>query len=141
MSFADDIADGLSELRVDAVSRMRDTATVRRPAVDAPIDDDTVVDAPEFEPDPVYEGRCRVKVLGVQPEAADSADSTVTAQTRELHVPDDAPALLPGDVVFMAADTYTPRLRGLVFRVDSDAAGSDMTAQRVPVTLLPGVRS
>lgn len=133
-----DVAAALPGLRAQAESRMVDTVVVRRPAADQTIDDDTVVDGAEFAPAPVYSGPCRVKAPGVQPQRVESAGATVTIQKPELHVPDDAPELLPGDVAFLAADTYTPRLRGKVYRVDDGHAATDSTAQRVPVTMLSG---
>ena len=135
MSLGDDIAAALPELRALAESRMQDTVRVRRP-VDSEPDPLTGIDVPTYAPDDVYNGRCRVKAVNVQPATADSAGSTVTTQARELHVPNDAPAILPGDVAFLADDTYTPRLRGVVYRVDGAHESSDTTAQRVPVTRL-----
>ena len=118
---------------------MIDTATVRRPGTDIP--DDSIYDTPEFLPDPVYSGVCRIKAVTLQPRDEDSAGSTVTIEALEFHVPESAPALLPGDVVFMAADTYTPRLRGLTYRITASHAATDTTAQRVPITLMSGVPS
>jgi hypothetical protein len=131
-------AAAVAQGRAAAQARMLETVVVRRPAADQTIDDDTVVDGAEFAPAPVYSGPCRVKAPGVQPQRVESAGATVTIQKPELHVPDDAPELLPGDVAFLAADTYTPRLRGKVYRVDDGHAATDSTAQRVPVTMLSG---
>ena len=141
-----EIAAALPELRAYAESRMWETATVRRPGTDIP--DDSIYDTPEFLPEPVYgptiqphEGKCRIKAVTLQPRDEDSAGSTVTVEALEFHVPESAPALLPGDVVFMAADTYTPRLRGLTYRITASHAATDTTAQRVPITLMSGVPS
>lgn len=136
-----DLAAALPELRAQAESRMRETVVVRRPAADVTISDDTVIDGAEFEPTPVYSGCARLKASGLQPQVVESADASVTVQRPELHVPDDAPELLPGDVATFASDTFTPRLRGKVYRVDAGHAVTDTTAQRVPVTLLSGVSS
>jgi hypothetical protein len=133
-----DVAAALPGLRAQAESRMVDTVVIRRPAADQTIDDDTVVDGAEFEVAPVYSGPCRVKAPGVQPQRVESAGATVTIQKPELHVPDSAPELQPGDVAFLAANTYTPRLRSKVYRVDDGHAATDSTAQRVPVTMLSG---
>lgn len=114
---------------------MWETVRVRRVTGVTP-DPLTGIDIPTYAPDDVYNGQCRVKAVNVQPSAADSAGSTVTTQARELHVPNDAPAILPGDVAFLADDTYTPRLRGMVYRVEGAHESSDTTAQRVPVTRL-----
>lgn len=145
MSIGDDIADALPELRAQAESRMRDTATVYRPSAESP-SSDSVVDDPTYEDLPVYGpdvdphgGRCRISPPTVAARTAESADSTVTVQGLEFHTPDDAPTFRPGDLVVMAVDTRTPRLRGRQFRVESSHAGSDTTAQRVPITDLPGV--
>jgi hypothetical protein len=138
LMLGDDLALALVDLRTQAASRMRDSVVIRRPAADQTIDDDTVVDGAEFALTPVYSGPCRVKSPGVQPQRVESAGATVTIQKPELHVPDDAPELKPGDVAFMAADTYTPRLRGKIYRVDDGHAATDSTAQRVPVTMLSG---
>ena len=119
------------ELRAHADSRMNDTVTVRR-ITGYDEDPMTGVSTPTYAD--VYAGSCRVKIRDVQPHESDSAGSAVVVQARELHLPWESPELLPGDVAFMAADTYTPRLRGAVFRVDGTHEASDTTAQRVPVT-------
>lgn len=141
MSLGDDIAAALPELRAHAESRMCETVTVRRPAGWEP-DPVTGNDVPTYaDPDP-YVGQARLKppstVKALEPDLAGSA---IVTQPAELHIPWEGPALLPGDVVLFAADTYTPRLRGLVYRVVSSHAASDVTAQRVPVEILPGVAS
>lgn len=136
-----DIAAALPGLRAQAESRMRDSVVVRRPSGDGEPDPLTGVDVPAYALAAVYAGPCRVKAVSLQPRDVESATSTVTTQALELHVPDDAPALQPGDVAFMAADTYTTRIRGRVYRVTGEHAGSDTTAQRVPVIVLPGVAS
>lgn len=110
---------------------MQDTVTVRRVA-SVETDPLTGVDTTTYED--VYTGSCRVKAVNVQPSSVDSAGSTVTLQARELHTPWSAAEILPGDVAFMAADTFTPRLRGVVYRVEGAHESSDVTAQRVPVT-------
>lgn len=134
----DDIAAALPGLRAEAESRMRETCLVRRPIGVEP-DPMTGADVPVFAPDPVYTGKARVKAENTQARAGESAGSTVVAQSPAVHIPWASAALLPGDVVDFAADTYTPRLQGLTFRVTGVHVGSDLTAQRVPVEILPGV--
>ena len=134
----DDIAAALPELRAHAESRMRETVTVKSVLSVVP-DPTTGVDVVTYGATPVYEGKCRIKSATSQSVDADAGGSLVTQTSPELHIPSSGPALLPGHVAFMASDTESPRLRGLVYRVDSAHAASDTTAQRVPVTNLPGV--
>ena len=132
----DDLAAVLPELRAEAESRMRDTVTVRAVAGTEP-DPLTGDDVVTYADEPVYQGKCRVRIDSyAQPTTADSAGSTVTSQSRQLHVPWDAPEILDGHVAFLADDTFTPRLRGVVYRVTGAHEASDTTAQRVPVTRL-----
>lgn len=138
---ADDIAAVLPELRAQAESRMRETVRVRRPIGWEP-DPETGNDVPAYDDVDPYVGRARLKPPSVvKALTPDSAGSAVTVQPAELHIPEDSPALLPGDRVEFAVDTHTPRLRGLVYRVESAQVASDTTAQRVPVEILPGVRA
>lgn len=118
---------------------MRDTVVVRRPVGVSEPDPVTGAVTPVYDPTPVYEGKCRVKQSQAMVRTAESGGSTVVVQSQALHVPWSAPALLPGDVAVMDAATRTPRLRGLTYRVTGAHVGSDTTAQRVPVELLPGL--
>lgn len=138
LMLGDDLAAVLPELQAHAESAMPDTCTVERPGQTVP-DPLTGRDVTTYTP--VYQGgRCALKAGGLEARESESATSQVTVQSFVLKVPNDAPALLPGDVVTFAADTQTPRLRGLNARVDGIHVGSMTTAQRVPVTVLPGVK-
>lgn len=137
LMLGDDLAEALLELRPEAESRMVDTCTVQRPGETTP---DPLTGADVTAYTPVYSGRCELKAANLQAHEAESATSQVTVQTFTLKVPNAAPALLPGDLVTFAADTFTPRLRNMKARVDGVHVGSFTTAQRVPVTVLPGVK-
>lgn len=138
---ADDIAPALLELQAHAESMMLDTCTVQRPTGTVT---DPMTGRDETTYTPVYPaaggvGKCRVKPPAYESATAESATSQVTEQRATHEVPASAPALLPGDLVTYADDTHTPRLRKMRARVDGVHVGTHTTAQRVPVTILPGV--
>ena len=125
--------------RVFAESRMVESCTVRR-VVSVDTDPLTGVPTPTYSV--VYSGSCEVKAGdSLRAIGAESAGSTVAVQGRTVKLPNSAPAVVAGDVVEMAVDTFTPRLRGVVFRATGSHVGSWTTAQRVPVEVLSGVPS
>ena len=64
MSFGDDIAAGLAELRVHAASNMRDACVVDRRT--GRVLNEATLEYTDVWVE-VYAGRCRVKVKGTQP--------------------------------------------------------------------------
>lgn len=120
----DDIAARLPELQAQAESMMLTPCTIRRPT--GVTSDDDGRDVVAYEPQPVYEGRCRVRHRqGVGQGAQESADSYVVVQQYELHVPVAAGPFLVGDVAEVEARRF--RIAGL-------NTATFQTAQRLPVT-------
>ena len=120
-----------------AESLMVDSCTVTRPVVGEP---DPMTGADTVTYTLVYSGKCEVKAqASLLARDAESAGSVVTVQTLTHKTPADSPAFLPGDLIEMDADTFTPRLRGVRLSVDGAHVGTWTTAQRVPVTYLSGV--
>lgn len=118
---------------------MIDSCTIRRPTGTEP-DPMTGLDVSTYAAEPVYAGKCEVKAsTAIEPRGTDSATSQVTVQVTLLKIPTSAAALLPGDYVEFADDTATERLRGTSARVSGTHVGTYTTAQRVPITVLPGV--
>jgi hypothetical protein len=134
----DDLAAALPELQAQAESRMLDTCTIVRPG---DVTTDPLTGQVDPTDTPVYSGRCELRATtALIARDEESATSQVTAQTFTLKVPVGAPALMPGDLARFSATTYTPRLRNVAASVDGVHVGTFTTAQRVPVTILPGVK-
>lgn len=120
----DDLDAALPELQAHAESRMRSVCLIRRPT-GTTADPVNGADVTVYQPGAVYSGKCRIKTRDVQVLVAESAQSTVSTQRYELHIPVGAGTVRVGDVASVG-------LRK--FRIDGLHQEDNQTAQRLPVT-------
>lgn len=127
MTFGDDVAAGLAELRAHAQTRMRASCTITRPG--APVTDEygdvSILDST------VFEGPCYTRYPGLAFEQnADVGGASVVASRIVVRIP-FGPICRPGDVVTITADPDNPQLVGTRLQVASIDDQSQATAQRL----------
>lgn len=130
MSFASDVAAGLSEFRVLAESRMTDSVRVFRRTF-GPVGDDgnpTVTDTD------IYVGPCRLVLRSSVVRDVDAQSQLLGVQQPELHLP------VVGSIDVKNADRFVmtgsvgdPALVGLTGVVSGMFPHSGSTARRLPV--------
>lgn len=129
MSFGDEIAGALVELRALAESRMRGTCTILRPG-------QTTTDAAgdTFTPATVvYTGKFYARYPGLAQEASpDVAGATAVVSRLVVRIPFGT-VIRPADVVRVDAEPDNPQLVGTYLRVASIDDQSQATAQRLLV--------
>lgn len=135
VSFGQEIADALVELRALANSRMRTTCTVDRIRLDAdgnPMTTTSSTGVVTEVRDDVYVGKCRVHYTGTPwPNTPDVAGTEITVRPIFVSIPIDAPQLKVGDRITVTADLDTPAIVGNVYRAIEPGNASQETAQRV----------
>lgn len=139
MTFGDDVATGLAELRAYAQTRMRASCTIIRPG--APVTDengDVTTPSTQIYPDPSWpedhplrRGPCYTRYPGLAFEQnADVGGASVVASRIVVRVP-FGPICRPGDVVTITADPDNPQMVGARLQVASIDDQSQATAQRL----------
>ena len=125
MTLQDDVAAALPELRAHAESLMVDTCRVRRvdPANPTTLDPDSLAEVPNYLPDDVYTGPCRIQrsgALAPQAQVAGGFEFGVNAIVAQL--PLSATGIHGGDRLTVAAigTTTDPDLLGLVATVQTN---------------------
>jgi len=135
VTFADEIAGVLVELRADAESLMTDTCVVRRVA-GVTVDSLTGKETPTYVQQ--YAGPCKVQSTALESRTPEVIGHTATVQHLAVHFPVGAFAMLPGDVVEITASAVDPMLAGREFRtVEELPVKTYATAYRVSVEEVP----
>jgi hypothetical protein len=146
VTFADDIAAALPELRDAAESRMTDTCRITVPDTTAdPVWDpetgtytqpDVTIYGPEIEP---HEGKCRIKApVLVNPFQSGGGIETWQVEESVLSIPADAPAIDSSATVTYLTAANNPNLPGRVFGVVGPHHESAATAQRILIREVVG---
>lgn len=142
MSFGDDMASTLVELREMAEDNMRDAVLITRVDPDAP--------APQMDdqgqyPEParltVYVGKCRLQIASVMGEASsvDAGERDGTTQGAVLQLPVLASGdVSVNDVAELTACVHDPSLVGRKFTVAGRHGKSQATARRLRVIEVTG---
>lgn len=131
MTFGDDIAAGLAELRVHAESNMRDACSVERrtgrvldPVSLEYVDAWTVV----------WSGRCRLKVAGTQPAEESGTGRQFVVTDAVLQLPVTAVEFADDDRATVTGCEFDPSLVGVVLSVTSREPISQATSRRLHVS-------
>ena len=131
VSFGDDIAAGLTELREHAVSNMRDACVIER-RTGRVLDEVTLEYTDTWAQ--VYVGRCRVKVKDTQPAESEPGGRTFVVNDAVVQLPVDATHYADGDRVTVTASEFDPALVGVVLSVTSRDPISQATSRRLHVS-------
>lgn len=131
MSFGDDIAAGLAELRVHAASNMRDACVVDRRT--GRVLNEATLEYTDVWVE-VYAGRCRVKVKGTQPAESEPGARTFVVTDAVVQLPVDATHYADGDRVTVTSCEFDPALVGVVLSVTSRDPISQATSRRLHVS-------
>lgn len=132
---ADDIAAALPELQAHAESMMTSTCVVRRPDGGSAVDPATLVATPTYLPDAIHVGRCKVQTRVLVISAEDTAESKITVQRLELHVPVTAGPFEPYDVAEITSSRQ-PHLVGARYQIQEDDVKEWQTAKRLSVLMV-----
>lgn len=132
MDLAPDLTAALYELRTAAESLMVDSYTITRASgVVDPLTGQATRQA-------VYTGRCRVKAYLTQVRDVESAGRDVILTDGEVHLPVGSYVPRPDDLVTVTACDTDALAVGRVYRVGAPRFGSQITAYRLPVTIVEG---
>ena len=131
MSFGDDIAAGLTELREHAVSNMRDACVIERRT--GRVLDEVTLEYTDVWVG-VYAGRCRVKVKGTQPAESGPGGRTFVVTDAVVQIPVDSTHYADGDRVTVTVAVFDPTLVGVALSVTSREVKSQATMRRLHVS-------
>ena len=131
VSFGDDIAAGLTVLRVHAVSNMRDACVIER-RTGRVLDEATLEYTDTWTQ--VYAGRCRVKVKDTQPAESEPGGRTFVVTDAVVQIPVDSTHYADGDRVTVTSCEFDPALVGVVLSVTSRDPISQATSRRLHVS-------
>lgn len=131
MSFGDDIAAGLTELREHAVSNMRDACVIERRT--GRVLDEVTLEYTDVWVG-VYAGRCRVKVKGTQPAESGPGGRTFVVTDAVVQIPVDSTHYADGDRVTVTVAVFDPDLVGVALSVTSREVKSQATMRRLHVS-------
>lgn len=143
MTFGEDLAAGLEELRGYAVDRMRGTCIIERPTGDKNVgggkvekEYTQVYPDPSWWPDthPHTDGKCQTRYPGIAAEQNRELAGQTTTESRVTHKIPHGVSIRPGDRVTILSDLDNPQLVGRVLRVESVDDQSQATAQRLRCT-------
>lgn len=131
MSFGDDIAAGLTELREHAVSNMRDACVIER-RTGRVLNETTLEYVDQWTP--VYAGVCRVKVAGTQPAVSEPGGRTFVITDAVVQLPIGPERFVDNDRVTVTVAVFDPDLVGVALSVTSREVKSQATMRRLHVS-------
>lgn len=112
------VDSALAQGRAAAAALLVDACEVLRPTGNDTVDPDSGASVPEYEPNPVYSGPCRLKMTASAATDRTAGQQMVSLTRVELQLPASADHLRENDRPRVTA-SRSPGLVGRVLRIDA----------------------